>query len=194
MRSLALGLLLLGLGCAARHPHRIGARQVQQLAKKGDPFLLVFGSVQAREGDHDVTAQRHGAGTAIRFLWKEPPGAVGQVLREVAIRNRDRFYAVLAAPAPLRRADHFEAQVRWFDPAYDAILYLKLPQSDAPMAVYMGEVELTVAGAEERRTAPRRILSVRVRDDFPAARRELAKLYPRFRGEVVSRAQSAVIR
>lgn len=153
--------------------------------------MLVFGSVQAREGTRDLTGQRQGAGTAIRFLWKEAPGTPGQVLSEVPLRSRDRFYAVLTPLDPARRVEHLEAQVRWFDPAYDSFLYLRLPKGDAPLAIYVGEVELTVAAADEGRRSRQRILSVRVRDEFQAARPELARLYPRFGGEVLNRARPA---
>jgi len=102
--------------------------------------------------------------------------AVASVLSDIQITSGDRFYAVLRAPGPGTWLDHFDAEVRWADATYEKVTYLKLAERKKPIAVYIGEIDISAAFT--------RVRSVTVRDDFETAARELKRLYPKFTGEV----------
>ncbi len=184
-RTLCLPLMVLSLcSCARVHPHRVPGKQVRRLAETGQPFVLVFGSLHVLQGYRDVTRNHASAGTAIRFIYQALPSDPPQVLNEIAILSGDRFFAVLKPPAAARELDHFLVQVRCADPAYEPVTHIRLSGRHTGLALYIGRIEATLAEAELERIAPKRILSVRVVNDFESARAELHRLYPRFDGEV----------
>jgi hypothetical protein len=183
-RITAVVCLCILSACAGAGSRRISRRQLNQLAKRGDAFVMVFGSVKTREGDRDVTKLGKTAGAAIRFTHGERSSE--SVLQEIPISSGDRFYAVLKPPERAAYLDHFEAEVRWMNPAYDKLTYIRLPGHSNAFAMYMGEIEIQVARPPGgTRTSPKQILNVKVGDEFDRAAQELKRLYPKFTGELV---------
>ena len=177
-----LGTLSFCCGCRAAHPYRISQRQLKKLVRGQPNFVLVFGSVTTLQGGRDVTREGARVGAGIRFVHKDPSSE--DTLADVSISSGERFYAVLLPPAGAEYIDHFDAEVRWGDPAYDKVTYIRLREK-GPFAMYIGEIRLSVSEASAPgRTSPKQTLSVMVRDDFERATSELRRLYPRFTGQV----------
>jgi hypothetical protein len=168
---IALLLFLTFLSCA--HPNRVSRSTVTRLTKHRETFVLVFGSMLPAQGATERPM--------IRFVHHADKTAPEYVLHEMKISNGDRFYAVLKAPSELKYVDQFETEVSWAD-AYDKISFVRIAQQHGPVAMYLGEIQMTLA---ERRNAPGRGISVTVRDEFQNATRELHQLYPGFDGEII---------
>ena len=168
--ALALSLLLL-TSCA--HPNRVSRGFLRQLARKREPYVLVFGSLSMPK---DSTAR-----PAIRFVHQTNRTAPEYLLHEVTIPGDHRFYAVLKTPAELPFLDEFEAAVGSADAAWDKITYVRLHKDDGPLAFYVGEIRVTPPAA---RNVPGQTMTVAIRDDFANATQELKRLYPDFTGTV----------
>ncbi len=168
--ALALSLLLLA-SCA--HPNRVSRGLLRHLARKHEPYVLVFGSLAMPKD-----ASTH---PAIRFVHQSNRTAPEYLLHEVTIPGNNRFYAVLKTPAALPFLDEFEAVVGSADTAWDKITYVRLHKGDGPLAFYVGEIRVTPPAA---RNVPGQTMTVAIRDDFTNASQELKRLYPEFTGAI----------
>ena len=173
MRQLpAVALLCALFLCSCGHPYRVSRGAMNKLIRQQKSFVVVFGSL-AMEQDAAVAP-------TIRFVHQATRTAPVYVLHSITISSGDRFYAILQAPAALARLDEFYSEVG-DGAAYDRIAYVRLPQSDEPHALYVGEIRVTPA---QDRTARGQTLAVNIRDDYENAGRELHRLYPRVSGSM----------
>jgi len=147
------------------------------MAGNGTPFVLVFGSLS--------TAQGAIAQPTIRFVHQASRTAPEYLLRSLTITNGERFYAILQRPMAADYTppylDEFYIEVGSPGTGFDRIDYVRLRQTEEPQAMYVGEIEMSPA---PQRTVQGQALTVRVRDDYANAARELKRLYPRFQGTV----------
>jgi hypothetical protein len=155
----------------------VSRRALQQLTKHHQPFVLVFGSLSTPTGTL--------AHPAIRFVHQVNRSSQEYVLWSLAISSGDRFYAVLQPPAGLPYLDEFYVEVGDANTGFDRIIYIRLQQSEAPQAMYVGEIRMSPA---QNRTAQGQSIVVNLRDDFQNAENELKQLYPRFEGSIVEAA------
>jgi hypothetical protein len=109
---------------------------------------------------------------------------VDAVLWSTTIATGARFYAVLRAPAPARYLDAIYMEVGSEKAGFDRIMYAHLREGQEPLAMYIGDLEVTPAAD---RAAQGQKVVVRTRDDFQNAQAELRRLYPRFDGMIVKR-------
>lgn len=167
---LALGILALG-SCA--HPHRVSRGLLRQLARKHEPYVLVFGSLSMPE---DSTMH-----PSIRFVHQTDRAAPEYLLRQVPVAGNHRFYAILNKPAALAALDEFEAAVGSADTDWDKITYVRLHPGGGPLAFYVGEIAVTPPPA---RNVPGQTMTVAIRDDFQNAKQELRRRYPEFTGAI----------
>jgi hypothetical protein len=171
-RRTALALSILALGSCAR-PNRVSRGLLRQLARKHEPYVLVFGSLSM-----PVDSTAH---PTIRFVHQFNRSAPEYVLQEVTVAGNHRFYAILNKPAALAVLDEFEASVGSANNAWDKITYVRLHPGDGPLAFYVGEITVTPPPA---RNVPGQMMTVAIRDDFQNAAQELGRLYPEFAGEI----------
>jgi len=155
-------------------PIRASRGTIDRLTRSGDRFVLVFGSLSTPGGKIDRPA--------IRFLHPEDK-TPDTPLWSTAIATGQRFYAILRAPAPAKFLDAYYVEVGSEPSGFDRIIYRRLRDGQEPLAMYVGEIEVTPAGA---RSAPGQKVVVETRDDFPNAQREFRRLYPKFGGAVIS--------
>src|SRR5580693_9653028 len=120
-------------GCA--HPNRVSRSTLQQLARKREAFLLVFGSVSTPAGQL--------ARPEIRFVHQTNRSSPAYLLWSLVITTGDRFYAVLKTPPELSYLDEFYTEVGSADTGFDQIIYVHLPQSEVPRAMYVGEIRMS---------------------------------------------------
>lgn len=172
MTALALFLLVFEtLSCV--HPNRISRGALQQLRRKGEHYVLVFGSLSTPGGKLDHPT--------IRFLDESNPAVPEAILLSVTVTSGERFYAVLHPPPDKSFLDSFHAEVGAGTLGYDWIMYSKLREGEQPLAMYVGEIE--VRAAASRAVQGQKVL-VQTRDDFQNAEKELRRLYPQFEGSV----------
>jgi hypothetical protein len=168
-----LALSILALASCAR-PNRVSRGLLRQLARKHEPYVLVFGSLSI-----PVDSTAH---PTIRFVHQLNRAAPEYLLREVAVAGNHRFYAILNKPAALAVLDEFEASVGSANTAWDKITYVRLHPGDGPLAFYIGEIDVTPPPA---RNVPGQTMTVAIRDDFQNAAQELRRLYPEFAGAII---------
>ncbi len=141
--------------------------------------MLVFGSLS--------TTTETLAIPTIRFSHQAGRSAPVYLLRSLTITSGDRFYAILQKPATpsytLPYLDEFYIEVGSAATGFDRITYIRLHPAETPMAMYVGEMQVTAASS---RTTPGQKVVVNVRDDFQNAALELKRLYPRFQGTIVT--------
>lgn len=122
----------------------------------------------------------------IRFSRQADRSSPEYLLKSLTITSGDRFYAILQGPKEasytLPYLDEFYIAVGSANKGFDRINYVRLPQPEAPVAVYVGEIEMSPAAS---RTTQGQAIIVNVRDNFQNASRELKRLYPRFEGTIV---------
>jgi hypothetical protein len=170
--GLALFTIALGtVSCV--HPVRVSRGTLAQLKRKGEHYVLVFGSLSTPKGKLDRPT--------IRFLDQSNPAAPNTLLLSVTVSTGDRFYAVLHPPPAKSFLDSFHAEVGADNLGYDWIMYAKLREGEEPVAIYVGEIE--VRPADERAVQGQRV-RVETHDDFQNAERELRRLYPEFSGAI----------
>ncbi len=171
-------IFLLALASCA-HPNRISRGALRQLANNGEPFVLAFGSLSTTTATLAVPT--------IRFSHQANRSAPVYLLRSLTINRGDRFYAILQKPAAasytLPYLDEFYIEVGSASAGFDRIAYVRLHQTEMPVAMYVGEMQVTAALS---RTTPGQTVVVNVRDDFKNATLELKRLYPRFPGTIVT--------
>jgi hypothetical protein len=165
---LALSILALA-SCA--HPNRVSRGLLRQLARKHEPYVLVFGSLTM-----PVDSTAH---PSIRFVHQSNRAAPEYLLQEVTVAGNHRFYAILNKPAAIAVLDEFEAAVGSANTAWDKITYVRLHPGDGPLAFYVGEITVIPPPA---RNVPGQTMTVAIRDDFQNAAQELGRLYPEFTG------------
>lgn len=172
-----VGLSLISL-TACVHPNRISRGALQRLTRYGESFVLVFGSLSTSRGSLALPT--------IRFSRQAERSAPEYLLNSLTITSGDRFYAILQPPQEasytLSYLDEFYIEVGSPDTGFDRINYVRLQQAEAPVAIYVGEIEMSPAA---RRNVQGQAITVNVRDDFQNATRELKRLYPRFQGTLV---------
>lgn len=169
---LILGLCLIALtGCV--HQNRISRKDVQHLTTSGEQFVLVFGSISTPKGTLEHPA--------IHFLHQTSMTAPQYLLRSLTITSGDRFYAVLRKPEGLANLDEFVVEVGTPEIGFDRITFVRLQETAAPSAMYVGEIRMSPA---DSRTAQGQKVVVTTRDDFPNATQELKRLYPDFKGNI----------
>jgi len=135
--------------------------------------VLVFGSMLPAQG---VTEK-----PIIRFIHQLNRSAPNYVLHEMKVTKGDRFYAILKPPAELKRVDQFETEVSWAQ-GYDKINFVRVSPQSASIAMYLGEIQMTLSARPD--ASGRGAVTATVRDDFQSAAKELHRLYPGFEGEV----------
>ena len=165
-------LLLLLAGCA--HPNRISRSALGRLTKKGEHFVLVFGSLSTPRGQLERPT--------IRFVHPGSSAAQDFPLLALSVSTGNRFYAILHAPSEAPYLDSFYTEVGAETVGFDRILYAHMREGQEPLAMYVGEIEVRPAA---NRAAQGQKVIVEKRDDFENARQELRRLYPRFDGEIV---------
>jgi hypothetical protein len=179
VRATFLPLVFLIALTSCAHPNRISRGALRQLAKNGEPFVLVFGSLSTTTATLAVPT--------IRFSHQVNRSAPVYLLRSLTINSGDRFYAILQKPAAASYAlpylDEFYIEVGSAAAGFDRITYVRLHQTETPVAMYVGEMQVTAALS---RTTPGQTVVVNVRDDFKNATLELKRLYPRFQGAIVT--------
>ncbi len=172
-----LSFSLLSLTCCV-HPNRISRGTLGQMTKRGESFVLVFGSLSTMKGTMAVPT--------IRFSRQADRSSPEYTLKSLTIASGDRFYAILQRPKEasysLPYLDEFYIAVGSADQGFDRINYVRLPRSGAPVAVYVGEIEMSPAAS---RTTQGQAIVTNVQDNFQDASRELKRLYPRFEGTIV---------
>ena len=175
-KIVVVALLLLG-GASCAHPNRISRGELRRLTKAHDPFVLVFGSVSTTPGTlaHPV----------IKFVHQKDRKAPEYLLWSLKVTSGDRFYAVLRRPPELPFLDEFDTEVGSDESGFDRVLFVRLHQGDAPLAMYIGAMEISPA---QNRTAQSQKVAVSIHDDFENAARELKRLYPAFQGTVTKAA------
>ncbi|HWB84361.1 MAG TPA: hypothetical protein VG675_09495 [Bryobacteraceae bacterium] len=163
---------------ACVHPNRISRGALQQLTRHGQLFVLVFGSLSTSRGTLALPT--------IRFSRQADRTAPEYLLKSLTITSGDRFYAILQAPREasytLPYLDEFYIEVGSPNTGFDRINYVRLQQAETPVAIYVGEIQMSPAA---RRNIQGQAVAVNVRDDFQNATRELKQLYPRFEGTIV---------
>ncbi|MEP6538593.1 MAG: hypothetical protein ABJF23_24855 [Bryobacteraceae bacterium] len=173
IRGLAGIIACVGVAASCAHPNRVSRSAVNRLIRSHESFVLVYGSLLPVGGT--------GVKPAIRFVHPLNSTAPHSVLHEMTVTNGGRFYAILKPPAGFRQVDLFETEVSW-EKGYDKINFVRLGQRERATAMYLGEIQMTLA---ERRDAPGKGVATVVRDDFEAATKELHRLYPGFDGEII---------
>jgi hypothetical protein len=155
---------------------------VRQLQSRGEPFVLVFGSLATPAG--------RPARPTIRFVYQTDRSHPEYLLAALTLANDRRFHAILRPPKTAEPAvaylDHIYIEVgsargqrQAEETGFDRILYVHLQKSEAPLAMYVGE--LRIAPAQNRSAQGEKVL-VSVTDNFGEAMRELKRLYPQFEG------------
>jgi hypothetical protein len=167
-----LAVLLATVSCA--HVNRVSGGALERLARNGDQFVLVFGSLSTPVAQLDRPA--------IRFLHPGVSGTPEALLWSTTISTGQRFYAVLHAPPSAKYLDAFNVEVGSEMSGFDRIIYAHMREGQEPVAMYVGEIE--VRPAHDRSTQGQKVV-VESRDDFSNAERELKRLYPRFAGAVL---------
>jgi hypothetical protein len=172
-----LTVLLATVSCA--HVNRVSGGALARLARNGDQFVLVFGSLSTPAGQLDRPA--------LRFLHPGVSGTPDALLWSTTISTGQRFYAVLHAPPSAKYLDAFNVEVGSEMSGFDRIIYAHMregpePETRAPVAMYVGEIE--VRPAHDRSAQGQKVV-VESRDDFSNAERELRRLYPRFAGAIL---------
>ena len=170
-------ILLATVSCA--HVNRVSGSALARLARNGDQFVLVFGSLSTPAGQLDRPA--------LRFLHPGVSGTPDDLLWSTTISTGQRFYAVLNAPPSAKYLDAFNVEVGSEMAGFDRIIYARMreghePETREPVAMYVGEIE--VRPAQDRAAQGQKVV-VESRDDFSNAERELRRLYPRFTGAVL---------
>ena len=173
-RGLVGIILCLGIAGSCAHPNRVSRGTVNRLTKNHEAFVLVFGSM--------LPAQGANVEPVIRFVHQLNKTAPNYILHEMKVTNGDRFYAILKPPPDLKRVDQFETEVSWAQ-GYDKINFVRVARQRGAMAMYLGEIQMTLA--EHRDASGRGTVAVTARDDFQNATTELRRLYPRFDGEII---------
>ena|ERR1051326_2968900 len=172
-------LCVIGLASCA-HPYRVPRGTLERLTRKGEPIVLVFGSLSISAGAI--------ARPTIRFVHQKNRSSPEFLLGSFTVSSGGRFYAVLKAPPELPYLDEFYAEVGNANDAFDKILYVRLHQGDAPLAMYVGEIRLSRAADREARNHR---VAVDIDDGFQNAAQELKRLYPHFDATIT---KAAVLR
>jgi len=171
--SIALPVVLFAtVSCA--HVNRVSGDALARLARNGDQFVLVFGSLSTPAGQLDRPA--------LRFLHPGISGTPDDLLWSTTISTGQRFYAVLHAPPSTKYLDAFNVEVGSETVGFDRIIYAHMREGQEPVAMYVGDIE--VRPAHDRSAQGQKVV-VESRDDFSNAERELRRLYPRFAGVVL---------
>jgi hypothetical protein len=164
-------VLLATVSCA--HVNRVSGSALARLARNGDQFVLVFGSLSTPAGQLDRPA--------LRFLHPGVSGTPDALLWSTTISTGQRFYAVLRAP-DAKYLDAFYVEVGSEIGGFDRIIYAHMREGQEPLAMYTGEIK--VRPASERGAQGQQVV-VDTRDDFRNAEQELRRLYPRFDGGIL---------
>lgn len=159
------------------HPDRVSRSTLQRLTARHEPVVLVFGSLSTPAGTlaHPV----------IRFIHKADKSSPEYLLWSLAVTRGDRFYAILNKPAQLPVLNEFIVEAGSAEIGFDKIMYNRLNPGDAPLAMYVGEIQVSPA---QNRAVQGEKVAVDIRDEFPAAEQELKRLYPGFHGTVTKTA------
>ena len=160
-------LLLLLTACAPRY--RVSRGSLGLLLKKGEPFVLVFGSLSRSSDVEGVPT--------IRF---SHPATKSQ-LEKLEIPRGGKFSAVLRAPDPSRPLDEFYVEVGSANAGFDRIVFTRVSHGERPQALYLGEIAMSAAIGRDIRS---HMLRVTVHDQLETATRDLRREYPRFSGPV----------
>jgi hypothetical protein len=174
-RNLLPGVVLLSILFASTscvHLNRVSGAALDRLTRTGEQFVLVFGSLSTPGGNLDRPA--------IRFLHPETSGTPDALLWSTTIPTGQRFYAILHAQGA-KYLDAFYVEVGSEMSGFDRIIYAQMREGQEPLAVYVGEIE--VSPAFERSAQGQKVV-VNARDDFGNAERELRRLYPHFDGAI----------
>jgi hypothetical protein len=176
---LFLDMVFLFTLTSCAHPNRVSVGTIRRLDKNREPFVLVFGSLS--------TSTPRLARPTIRFSHQAERSAPAYLLKSLTIISGDRFYAILQKPEEasytLPYLDEFYIEVGSSDVGFDRINYVRLHQMETPLAIYVGEIQMSPA---RLRTIPGQTIVVNVRDDFRNASLELKRLYPRFPGTIAT--------
>jgi len=165
-----LSILFASTSCV--HLNRVSGAALDRLTRTGEQFVLVFGSLSTPGGNLDRPA--------IRFLHPETSGTPDALLWSTTIPTGQRFYAILHAQGA-KYLDAFYVEVGSEMSGFDRIIYAQMREGQEPLAVYVGEIE--VSPAFERSAQGQKVV-VNARDDFGNAERELRRLYPHFDGAI----------
>jgi hypothetical protein len=169
-----LGIMFcVGFVVSCAHPNRVSRANVNRLTKSHKEFVLVYGSL--------LPAQGASHKPVLRFVHQANKTAPNYILHEMMVTKTDRFYALLKPPAELKRIDQFETEVSWGQ-GYDKINFVRVEQQTGGTAIYLGEIQMTLA---EARNAPGRGLVVTVGDNFDAVTMEFRQRYPEFDGKII---------
>jgi hypothetical protein len=160
------------------HPNRISVRALDRLTKSSEKFVLVFGSLSTGGETNQAALLR----PTIRFIHQAERSDPEQVLWSLTVSNGDRFYAALQTPPGMPFLDTFYAEVGGPDVGFDRITFVRLRATDAPRAMYFGEIRVNPA---QNRSAQGERVIVNITDDFQNAEQELRRLYPHFTGPVM---------
>lgn len=166
-------ILCLGFAVSCAHPNRVSRSIVNRLTKSQQEFVLVYGSLLPAQGAIHKPV--------LRFVHHVNKTAPHYILHQMTVTKTDRFYAILKPPVELKRVDQFETEVSW-GPGYDKINFVRVPQQNGGIAIYLGEIQMTLA---ERRDAPGKGIAVTVSDDFDAVTKEFRQRYPGFDGKII---------
>lgn len=169
---LLFAVCIIALSCAK--PNRVSPGLIAKLTKKREPFVMVFGSLTTPKGALDRPS--------IHFLHPENGTAKDELLLSLTILSGDRFYAILNPPPEAAYLDGFYTEVGSDTTGFDRIIYVRIREGQAPVAIYVGEISVTPA-AERARQGQKVV--VEARDDLQNAQQELRKLYPGFEGTVI---------
>jgi hypothetical protein len=151
---------------------------VRRLESRGEPFVLVFGSLATPTG--------RPANPTIRFVYQTDRSHPEYLLAALILSDDRRFHAILRAPAGVAYLDHLYIEVGSEATGFDRILYVHLAKQTAPIGMYVGELRIAPA---QNRNAQGEKVTVSVVNKFDEATKELKRLYPRFEGTLDNEAR-----
>lgn len=175
-RAALFSCLLVLASCA--HPNRASQRAVRKLQARGAPFVLVFGSLATPTG--------RPANPTIRFVYQTDRSHPEYLLASLTLANDRRFHAILRPPQVAAYLDHLYIEVGSEETGFDRILYVHLSKQDAPIGMYVGELQ--IAPAEHRNLQGEKV-TLSVVNKFDDATKELKRLYPHFDGTLDNEAR-----
>jgi hypothetical protein len=174
-----LSTLLVLTSCA--HPNRASRTAVRRLQAGGAPFVLVFGSLATPTG--------RPVRPAIRFVYQTDRSHPEYLLAALTLSDDRRFHAILRPPPAAAYLDHLYIEVGAEATGFDRILYVHLSKQDAPIGMYVGEIQ--IAPAQNRKAQGEKV-TVTVVNKFDDATKELRRLYPQFEGTLDNEARRPV--
>lgn len=171
-----LSFLFVLTSCA--HPNRVSRRAVRRLEARGEPFVLVFGSLATPTG--------RPAKPIIRFVYQTDRRHPEYLLGALTLSDDRRFHSILRPPASAAYLDHLYIEVGSEATGFDRILYVHLAKQAAPIGMYVGELQIAPA---KNRNAQGEKVTVNVVNKFDDAAKELKRLYPQFEGTLDNEAR-----